>query len=111
STVEDGGHVRRGYRKEDLLDLCREAGLMFDTCTFCSGFLSQKVTFLLRTLSKIHPLLGWAGILPLRALPPLMDPLVSRLIAYPQFSICLEAHKPSSEASGNTSASVDLQRL
>src|SRR5437016_1565409 len=36
STVEDGGHVRRGYRKEDLLDLCREAGLMFDTCTFCS---------------------------------------------------------------------------
>jgi len=94
STVEDGWHVRKGYTEERLRDLCADAGLIFDACTFCSGFISQKVTYVMRVLSNTHPLLGWAAVLPLRAVPPVFDSLVTRLMSWPYFSIGLEAHKP-----------------
>lgn len=91
---EDGGHVRRGYLKAIIDELCNQANLIPDNISYCSGFLSQKITFIQRMLSNIHPLLGWGAILPLRILPPLFDRLVTKLLHWPYFSICLEAYKP-----------------
>lgn len=93
-TVETGWHVRKGYTAEDLKRLCQNANLEVDSISFCSGFLSQKITFLLRTLSKLHPIFGWGITLPLRVFPPLFDHFLTQLISWPNFSICLEAHKP-----------------
>ncbi|QIZ72488.1 class I SAM-dependent methyltransferase [Oxynema aestuarii] len=93
-TVETGWHVRKGYTEASLINLCKEAGFVVDSISFCSGFFSQKTTFFFRFFSKIHPLLGWSFILPLRGLPPLVDPVVTKLLHWPEFSICLEAHKP-----------------
>ena len=94
SPLEDGGHVRRGYTPRMLEELCKHAGLVVEQISFCSGFLSQKVTWLLRELSRIHHLLAWAVVLPLRILPPLLDPLIHKLTNWPYFSITLEAYKP-----------------
>ncbi|HZR24012.1 MAG TPA: class I SAM-dependent methyltransferase [Vicinamibacterales bacterium] len=94
STYEDGGHVRRGYTPAMLADLCAGAGLVVEEVAFCSGVLSQKITWLLRTLARVHPLLGWAVVLPLRIVPPLIDPALTRLLRWPYYSICVEAAKP-----------------
>lgn len=94
STEEDGWHVRRGYTEETLAELCAAAGLEVERFSYCSGFLSQKITFVMRVLTNYHPLLGWAAILPLRIFPPLLDVMVTRLLGWPYFSICLEARKP-----------------
>lgn len=91
--VEDGGHVRKGYGPEDLERLCREAKLGIDAISYCTGFVSQTITRLYFLGKKIHPLLAWAVIHPLRILPPLLDQKVTDLIRYPCYSICLEAHK------------------
>jgi 2-polyprenyl-3-methyl-5-hydroxy-6-metoxy-1,4-benzoquinol methylase len=95
SPIEDGRHVRKGYNEERLIELCNDAGLDFQSCSFCSGFLSQKLAYLLRLVASIHPLFAWAVILPFRILPPIFDPLISKLNLWPQYSICLEANKPS----------------
>jgi SAM-dependent methyltransferase len=93
-TVENGGHVRRGYSEAMLRELCQEAKLVPNGFSYCSGFLSQKITGLLRVISRIHPLLGWACVLPLRILPPYLDGLITPMFSRPGFSICLEAYKP-----------------
>lgn len=92
---EDGWHVRRGYTEVRLRELCRQAGLSVDEISYCSGFLSQKITFLLRTLSRVHILVGLAAILPLRVLPPLFDSWLTKSMRWPFYSICLEAHRAS----------------
>jgi SAM-dependent methyltransferase len=92
SIIEDGGHVRRGYLDSDLRTLCARAGLEVDDISYCSGFLSQKITYLFRIGSKVNRILGWGAILPLRVLP-LLDPALSRLLRWPDYSICLRAHK------------------
>lgn len=94
SLFEDGGHVRRGYTKAMLGYLCRHAKLIPKDISYCSGFLSQKITALQRVLSKIHPLVGWCVILPLRLFPPIFDTSITRLLRWPSFSICIEAIKP-----------------
>jgi SAM-dependent methyltransferase len=93
-TVEDGGHVRKGYTEADLVRLCDHAGLVPDSISHCTGFLSQKITYLHFRSTRIHPLLGWSIIHPFRILPPLLDRVISRFSHYPEYSICLEAHKP-----------------
>jgi len=92
--VENGGHVRRGYTSAMLIELCQLANLVPERITYCSGFFSQKITGLLRRLSKLHPLLGWSVVLPLRVLPLLLDTVVGKLTSYPYYSICIEAYKP-----------------
>jgi hypothetical protein len=92
--VEDGRHVRRGYTEAMLNELCDLSGLKIEKYSFCSGFLSQKITRLQRILSGFHPALGWLVILPLRILPPIFDKYFTRLINWPFYSICLEAYKP-----------------
>jgi 2-polyprenyl-3-methyl-5-hydroxy-6-metoxy-1,4-benzoquinol methylase len=93
SETEDGGHVRRGYTAESLTRLCAVAGLKVCEINYCGGFLSQKITALSRVAASIHWLLGWALILPLRLLPPVFDPLVSRYTRWPGYSITLVAAK------------------
>jgi SAM-dependent methyltransferase len=93
SPVEDGGHVRRGYSQDDLERLCASAGLKASRIGYCSGYLSQKVTAFMRAASAIHPLFGWSIVLPLRILPPAIDPLVSKFLDWPGYSITLVARK------------------
>ena len=94
SKTEDGWHVRRGYTEAMLSELCDHAGLVPERFSYCSGFLSQKITTLMRVGARIHPALGWALVLPLRPLPPLLDGMISALTGWPSYSICLEAYKP-----------------
>jgi SAM-dependent methyltransferase len=94
STVEDGWHVRRGYSRVMLEELCEHSGLKVERISYCSGFVSQKVAAVMRRLSAINGVLAWALILPLRAVPPLLDPIITALLGWPHYSICLEAYKP-----------------
>lgn len=94
STVEDGGHVRRGYSEAMLEELCRAAGLKLDEISYCTGLLSQMISWIQRRLTRLHPLVGWGAVLPLRGLPPLLDEAFASLFGWPHLSICLEAHKP-----------------
>lgn len=98
SKVEDGWHVRRGYTQPMLEELCALAGFKVERFSFCGGFLSQMITRVMRFLSRMHPLLGWGAVLPLRVFPPLLDWLVTPLLGYPHQSICLEAYKPRYQA-------------
>ena len=102
STIEDGGHVRRGYLDSDLRALCERAGLKVDEISYCSGFMSQKVTYLLRICSKVNRLFAWVVTLPLRVLP-ILDPALGRILKWPDYSICLQAHKPSTLQSTSVS--------
>ncbi len=94
SKIENGEHVRKGYSANGLKLLCSQSGLEVKKITFCSGLLSQKITFLFRKLSNINLLFGWLIVLPLRILPVLFDRLVTNVFHWPYFSICLEAIKP-----------------
>lgn len=93
SEFEDGGHVRQGYSEDMLTALCETAGFRVTSFSTCSGFTSQKTTALFRHLVRVHPLLGWLAILPLRIIPPFVDPYIRRFAGWPEFSICLEAVK------------------
>jgi len=90
---ETGWHVRKGYSATALTALCNDVGLMVTEVSYCSGFTSQKITGIMRWLSRVHPLAGWTAILPLRLLPLVMDPIIRRLTRWPDFSICLDATK------------------
>jgi 2-polyprenyl-3-methyl-5-hydroxy-6-metoxy-1,4-benzoquinol methylase len=92
--TEDGPHVRRGYTKAMLTELCNHANLMIEDISFCTGFISQKAIFVQRTLSRLHPYLGWAAVLPLRIFPPLLDQFIAYITNFPYYSICVEAYKP-----------------
>ncbi len=94
SVEETGGHVRRGYTPAMLEELCRESGYVLEEISFCSGFLSQMLTRVLRYLSAVHYCAGWLAILPFRILPPFVDPLISKLTSWPPYSITLVAYKP-----------------
>jgi SAM-dependent methyltransferase len=85
STVEDGWHVRRGYSRVMLEELCEHSGLKVERISYCSGYASQKVAAVMRRLSAVNALLAWALILPLRALPPLLDPTITVLLGWPLF--------------------------
>jgi 2-polyprenyl-3-methyl-5-hydroxy-6-metoxy-1,4-benzoquinol methylase len=94
SPVENGWHVRKGYTEKRLRELSREAGLEFESISYCSGFVSQKVTAIQRWVTDHASLLiGWTLTLPLRPLPPLLDPIFENK-GWPPYSICMEAHRP-----------------
>lgn len=93
SATETGGHVRRGYTRSMLVELIERSGLKCEELSYCSGVVSQKVTWLMRKGATVHPLFGWAVILPLRPFT-LLDPLISRWSRTPPFSVCVEAYKP-----------------
>jgi SAM-dependent methyltransferase len=91
---EDGRHVRRGYNKIMIDELCTHAGLKVEDIGYLSGPVSQTQAWLLWQIGRIHPLIGWAVTLPLRPFPPLLDPLLTWAAGYPPFCISLEAYKP-----------------
>jgi 2-polyprenyl-3-methyl-5-hydroxy-6-metoxy-1,4-benzoquinol methylase len=90
---ETGWHVRKGYGEKEIRELFENTGLQIQRITFCSGFLSQKITWILRTVERWNHLLALAVILPLRLLPPLFDPVIARLTKWPGYSICVVAVK------------------
>lgn len=92
--TEDGTHVRRGYTRAMLEELCVESGLVPEEISYCSGLVAQWVTRLHRRLIAMNSLVGWCLTLPLRILPPLADPVIGRIWPSRQTSICLEAVKP-----------------
>ena len=94
SEVEDGGHVRRGYTEESFGQLCAEAGFLVENFSFCSGFLSQMLTIVLRYMSNVHYFVGWLLILLFRVLPPIVDPLIMHSKLWPSYSITVVAKKP-----------------
>jgi 2-polyprenyl-3-methyl-5-hydroxy-6-metoxy-1,4-benzoquinol methylase len=93
---ETGWHVRKGYSEQDLRRLCHQAGLSVNAISYCTGFLSQKITWLHRKVSRsIHPIVAWVLVTPLRIFPPLFDAALGRFLNWPGYSICLEASKSS----------------
>jgi len=94
SPVENGGHVRRGYAPEDWIRLCGLAGLRVVEVGGCGGFLSQKLTWLYRRTTRIHPALAAIIVLPFRWVPVLLDGPVSRALGWPAFSSTLVAERP-----------------
>jgi SAM-dependent methyltransferase len=97
SPVEDGSHVRYGYSPQRLAEIADGAGLEVNSEAFISGVVSQKLTDLMRRLTRVIGLLpAWLVVLPLRVLVVLDAPL-SRMIRYPHLSVALSAVKrPSS---------------
>jgi SAM-dependent methyltransferase len=91
---ETGWHVRRGYTISMLTELCELSGLRVIEVSFVSGYLSQKITWLIRLLNtRLGVPLTWLITLPLRALPLLFDAIISSLSGFPGYSICLVAQK------------------
>lgn len=89
--AEDGAHVRRGYAAASIRALCRDAGLEIETIENCGGWLSQMITRVWRWLPGP---LRFPVTLPLRLLPPLFDPVLSRVSTWPGYSICVVAFRP-----------------
>lgn len=93
-TVETGWHVRRGYSKGAIIDLMADTGFIIEDISCCSGFFSQKTTWMMRQFTGHTHLLGWALTLPMRPFIPMLDALFHAFSSYPNFSICVEAYKP-----------------
>jgi SAM-dependent methyltransferase len=92
--TETGWHVRRGYSRGMLVELCEAAGFISEDISFCSGWASQKTTGLLRMIGRLDLRLGWMSVLPLRPMPLLLDRPIEWLGQWPGFSICLVAYRP-----------------
>lgn len=94
---EDGRHVRRGYNRVSLTEMCKAAGLEIEEISFVSGPTSQLAAFIKERLQRIHWAVGWLAILPLRPFPPLLDRWLGPLLGVAPFCIGLDAVKPRQE--------------
>jgi len=86
---EDGGHVRWGYTEQRLREICQTAGLEVVDVDFTSGWISQKLTNLMRVKNER---LAWVLTYPLRA-AQVFDRLVNKVVRYPWFGIGIVAVK------------------
>ena len=105
-TEETGWHVRRGYTRSMLTELCELSGLRGAEITYCGGYLSQKATKLWRAAHTVteNTVIHWVITAPARlAAAALPDRKVTALLGWPFFSICLEAHKPRFDAATRAS--------
>ena len=93
-----------------LRELCRNAHLEIEEVSSCSGFSSQKASALWRVISKSSVVVQFALTLPLRVLPPVLDPLISKLTNWPNYSICLAAYKPRWICQHNRMAKLRIAR-
>jgi SAM-dependent methyltransferase len=95
SATEDGSHVRYGYSLMRLRQLVGEAELEVQSEGFISGVVSQKVTNLLRRLTRrLGRPAAWLMVLPLRPLT-LLDRPLTRLLRFPRLSVAVCAVKRS----------------
>ena len=92
STYEDGGHVRYGYTHEEMADLLKKSGFEIEALEYITGYLSQQLINLQRILAELNPKLAWLAVFPLRIFQ-FLDPIISRIIAYPSLSIGIVAAK------------------
>ncbi len=92
-TQETGWHVRRGYWEKDLRPMLENAGFEVEEVSYCSGYLSQKITGIMWRNQHKAKILTWLVILPLRILPPLFDGIISKLTKWPDYSIGIIARK------------------
>ena len=89
--VEDGRHVRKGYSADELREIAESASLRVEEISYCSGRESQRLTRLLRRLTRsIGYGPAWALTLPLRVLPLTIERPTPD---YPPYTICIEAFK------------------
>jgi SAM-dependent methyltransferase len=92
--IEDGLHVRFGYSQARLREVVEQAGLLPTDEGFVSGVVSQKLTNLMRVLTRRIGLpASWAILLPLRALV-LIDRPLTRLLGYPYLSVAVCGVRP-----------------
>jgi len=92
--VEDGRHVRKGYTEDELISLLERSGLETVAVGYCSGWASQRCTWLLRRLTdRLGYRVAWLITLPLRVLPPVLDPMIGRISNYPSYSLCIQGRK------------------
>jgi 2-polyprenyl-3-methyl-5-hydroxy-6-metoxy-1,4-benzoquinol methylase len=94
SSSENGEHVRRGYTKSHLIELCQQAGLIPEAITSCSGLLSQKATWVTYTAGRLSPHLARALTLPLHPIVSALDRTVTSWTGWPPYSLCVEAVRP-----------------
>jgi len=87
---EDGGHVRWGYSEQRLREICDAAGLKVVDVDHTSGWISQKLTNLIRVRNEKF---AWLLTYPLRCAQPL-DRALNRWVRYPWFGIGIVAEKP-----------------
>jgi hypothetical protein len=76
-----------------LIELCARSGFVVEEISSCSGLLSQKITWLWRSLNRF-PALSFMLTFPLRILPPMLDNILRYLTGWPDYCICLVAYKP-----------------
>jgi 2-polyprenyl-6-hydroxyphenyl methylase / 3-demethylubiquinone-9 3-methyltransferase len=88
SETEDGGHVRWGYSHEEMARLFTGAGLRVVDQGYVSGFVSQRLTNLMRRAQRVSFVLGWALVMPLRVLQ-LLDRPVTRMLGWPPLCIAV----------------------
>jgi 2-polyprenyl-3-methyl-5-hydroxy-6-metoxy-1,4-benzoquinol methylase len=86
SQTEDGGHVRWGYSHDEMARLFAAAGLRVVDQGYVSGFVSQRLTNLMRRLQRVSFIVGWALVAPLRVLQVLDGP-VTRVLRWPPLCI------------------------
>jgi SAM-dependent methyltransferase len=99
--VEDGGHVRWGYTHSRLRQLLGENGFTVTTEDFVSGYVSQRLTNLLRRMSAVLPYpLVWLLTLPLR-ITRCIDRPITRLLRYPFLSVAVVATRTNGETEPN----------
>jgi SAM-dependent methyltransferase len=98
SATENGGHVRWGYTPERVAEIVSAAGLTIVEQGEVSGFVSQKLTNLMRRGQRINRFLGWAIVLPLRPLQ-LLDRKVTRLLRWPYLCVTAVAEAGSESRS------------
>jgi SAM-dependent methyltransferase len=95
SEVEDGSHVRYGYSQQRLREIMQGAGLTVADEGFISGVVSQKLTDLMRRLTKrLGVPVAWAIMLPLRSLV-LIDAPLTKILRYPYLSAAVCGVRPS----------------
>jgi 2-polyprenyl-3-methyl-5-hydroxy-6-metoxy-1,4-benzoquinol methylase len=98
SSIEDGGHVRRGYTPAMLRELCKQSGFEVEEVTEVSHVFSQLESRLQWRLTQIiGNTLTWPLMLPLRLLPPLLDGWLGKwigsVIGWPGYCLGLSAYK------------------
>jgi 2-polyprenyl-3-methyl-5-hydroxy-6-metoxy-1,4-benzoquinol methylase len=95
--TEEAWHVRRGYSPDMLRELCHTAGLTCSEVSYCSGIVSQKVTWFWRATRSLPGGAGvhWLLTFPFRLLAAIVpDEWITRAMGLPLYSIGLEASKP-----------------
>jgi SAM-dependent methyltransferase len=90
STIEDGGHVRRGYTEQRLRALAEAAALDVEVVEFCTGRLSRLVVAIQR---QVHGRVFASLLIPFKILAHFLDAAAGGATRSDSLSICVVAEK------------------